>query len=116
VIGVVAAWLLKRGIADRWTRPIAWALLAVAVLGIGRLVWGVWISGHDRTVVAADRTDATVKTLNVTVGADREAGANMTARDAAEANQVQNLEENINAAHRNRTSALDALSDDGVRK
>lgn len=115
MIGAIAARLLGWGVAQRWARPLAWALLILAVAGIGRLAWGIWISSHDKAVIAADRGEANAKTLNVTLGADRAAGANMTARDAAEANQVQNLQEDIHAAHRNRTSALDALSRDGVR-
>jgi hypothetical protein len=115
VIGAFANWLLARGVAQRWARPLAWALLILAIVGIGRLGWRIWLSGHDTAVVAVDRDESNVKVLNTTIGAERSAGANMAARDAAEANQVQAQEEKINAAHRRRTSALDALSGDGVQ-
>lgn len=109
MIAAIAAWLVRRGAADRWARPLAWLLLILAVAGIARLGWGLWISRHDKAVVAADRNAATVQVLTNAMRADREAGAAKDARDQAFRNEQTKIQEKADAAADNGASPLDAV-------
>lgn len=112
MIGAIAALLLRWGVRERWTRPLAWAALILAAAAIGQLVWSHWLAGHDGRVVAADRDAGTVKVLTNTVAADRAASEAKGARDAAFRNEQANLQEKADAAADNGASPLDALFDE----
>lgn len=112
MIGAIAARLLALGIGERWARPIAWALLILAIAGTARLLWGAWISTHDKAVVAADRDAAAVQVLTNSIAADRAAGAAKDDRDAAFRNEQSNLQEKADAAAGNGASPLDAVFDE----
>jgi hypothetical protein len=100
VIAVIAAWLVRLGAAQRWARPIAWALLAAVLVSVGWLAWSLWISRHDQAVRSSDRN-----------AADRAAGAAKGVRDAAFRNEQANLQEKADAAADNGASPLDAVLD-----
>lgn len=111
MIAVIAAWLVRLGAAQRWARPIAWALLAAVLVSVGWLAWSLWISRHDQAVRSSDRNAATVQVLTNTVAADRAAGAAKGVRDAAFRNEQANLQEKADAAADNGASPLDAVLD-----
>jgi len=114
MIGAIASLLLRGGVADRWARPIAWALLLGLAICVALAAWSAWLSRHDQATVAADRGAATVQVLSNTVAADREAGAAKDARDQAFRNEQSNLQEKADAAADNGASPLDAVLD-GLR-
>lgn len=83
-------------------------ILALVVI-IGGLV--LWLSGHDRKVVKADRAASNAEVSQRQVTAERSAGAAQAERDTDTRNTQAAQEERAHEARRNRRSALDGLHD-----
>lgn len=111
VVGALAARLATAGLSNRAARVFAWAILLVILALIAWGAWALWLDDHDDTVIAADRSKATIETLNSTIAADRGAGAAKDARDRAFANEQDQLQKEVDDAAANGTSPLDALFD-----
>jgi hypothetical protein len=112
MIAWLAARLVAWSVPARAARPIAWAIL---LLALGLLLWGawsLWLDRHDARVVEADRSATTAQVLGNVVAADRGAGAAKDARDRAFQNEQSNLQEKADAAAGNGASPLDALFDE----
>lgn len=111
MIGALTARLAAAGLSSKAARFAAWAIVIVVIGLIAWGAWALWLDDHDDAVIAADRSKATIETLNSTIAADRGAGAAKDERDRAFANEQDHLEKEVDDAAANGTSPLDALFD-----
>lgn len=114
MIAALAARLIAAGVSERFARPLAIAGLVLVAALLAWAAWSMWLGKHDAAVIAADRSATTIEALNVTLGADRAAGAAKGERDRAFDDEQSNLQEKADAAVANGASPLDAVFD-GLR-
>lgn len=114
MIAAIAAWLVSAKVSKRAARPIAWVFVLVLAALLVAGIASIWLGRHDRAVVAADRSQATITVLSNTIAAQRKAGAAKDARDRAFAEEQTNLQEKADAAAGDGASPLDAVLD-GMR-
>lgn len=109
MLGLVVRLLGRIGVPENCRRILAEILLTGALVLLLWLGLSIWLSRHDKAVIAADRAAADVAVMNTVVSADRAAGADKDQRDRAFANEQSRLQEKADAAADNRASPLDAL-------
>lgn len=109
MVGAIVRLLAGIGVPKNYRRGLAEILLVGA---LALLLWiglGMWLSGHDKAVIAADRAAGDVAAMNSALAADRAAGAAKDQRDRAFAAEQSALQEKADAAADNGASPLDAL-------
>lgn len=109
MLNPVLRLLAAIGVPEKCRRVLAEILLTAALVLIIWVGLHLWLSRHDRRVIAADRAAGDVAALNTTLAADRAAGAEKDRRDRAFDNEQSRLQEKADAAADNRASPLDAL-------
>lgn len=109
MIGPIVRLLGTIGVPENCRRIIAEIVLTGVIVVVLWIVLGVWLSRHDRRVVAADRSAGDVAVLNTTLAADRAAGAAKDRRDRDFGNDQRDLQEKADAAADNGASPLDVL-------
>ena len=98
IVDLLASWGLSQRVA-RLLAPLAAALAALALLAA---LWGAfqaWDWWDDRQAVEDDRNAANAEFRERQVKAERKAGGDKAARDAAEAERQRDLQEELDDAN-----------------
>lgn len=107
----------RLGVAPRFQRLAAWALLILAVVALAfaaRAAWRGWLADRDEAVVQSHDKDLTIEAAARVTAADRVADAAMRTRDDTFDNSQATLKDKADEAARTRRSPLDAVFD-GMR-
>lgn len=107
----------RLGVAPRFQRLVAWAILILVVLALAfaaHAAWRGWIADRDEAVVTSHDKDLTIEAAARVTAADRAADAAMRSRDDAFDNSQAILKDKADEAARTRRSPLDAVFD-GMR-
>lgn len=97
-----------------WGFALACILALLAVWGTFKLAWPVFDWFNDREAVAEDRAEANAEFTEKQLKAERDAGANKRARDAADAQTQKETDNAIDQADRDGRSAADDLWNGGL--
>lgn len=115
MIGLLIPLAARLGVPESARRfaAIGMLVLLLALLCLGaRVGFRIWLAGHDRQVIAADRAAANAEESKTVIRADRAAGASKDARDGTFATEQDQLKKDADDAARTGDSPLDALFDE----
>lgn len=103
--------------ARRFALPgfiLAACLAGLLAFGLFKLGWGIFDWFNDREAIQQDRREANAEFAGKQIDAERAAGAGKHARDTAESETQEGLENEVDDADRNGRSAADDLWNGGL--